>query len=188
LGYKKFLENQQFQFISSAVYHNDYGKIFSALNNPQYNLFNDAPFSFPKIYKKIYEQRPNDIFILTLRNNAEKWAKSVINFYELTGQNGFLKLPSYIETQFTDNSKRFLLDYLAPMIESWDIKHANNLQQSLIEVYENHREECINFFENKPNFFVVEIEKKSELKKLSDWLGVENHDLDFPWINKNPKL
>jgi hypothetical protein len=74
------------------------------------------------------------------------------------------------------------------MIESWDIKHANNLQQSLIEVYENHREECINFFENKPNFFVVEIEKKSELKKLSDWLGVENHDLDFPWINKNPKL
>ena len=188
LGFKKFSENQQFQFVSPAVYHNDYGKVFSALNNPQYNLFNDTPFSFPNIFKKIYEQRPNDIFILTLRSDAEKWARSVINFYELTVQNGLLKLPSYIETQFTDNSKRFLFDYLIPMTESWNIKHTNNLQQSLVEVYENHTQECLNFFENKSNFFVVEIEKKSELKKLTDWLGVENQDLDFPWINKNPNL
>jgi hypothetical protein len=74
------------------------------------------------------------------------------------------------------------------MTESWNIKHTNNLQQSLVEVYENHTQECLNFFENKSNFFVVEIEKKSELKKLTDWLGVENQDLDFPWINKNPNL
>ena len=151
-------------------------------------MFNDTPFSFPNILKKIYEQRPNDVFILTLRSDAEKWARSVINFYELTVQNGLLKLPSYIETQFTDNSKRFLFDYLIPMTESWNIKHTNNLQQSLVEVYENHTQECLNFFENKSNFFVVEIEKKSELKKLTDWLGVENQDLDFPWINKNPNL
>jgi hypothetical protein len=73
------------------------------------------------------------------------------------------------------------------MIDSWDIKHTDNLQQSLIEVYENHKEECFYFFKNKSNFFVVEIEKKGELKKLTDWLDIQNQDLDFPWINKNLK-
>ena len=185
LGYRKFSENQQFQFVSTAVYHNDFGKVFSVLNNPQYNLFNDTPFSLPNVFKKIYEQRPNDIFILTLRNDAEKWARSVINFYELNVEDGSLKLPSYIETKFTNNSQRFLLDYLTPMIDSWDVKDTNNLLQSLVEVYETHAKDCIAFFKNKPNFFIVEIEKKGELKKLTDWLNIENQDLDFPWINKN---
>jgi hypothetical protein len=188
LGYKKFSENQQFQFVSPAVYHNDYGKVFSVLNNPQYNLYNDMPFSLPKVFKKIYEQRPNDIFILTLRSDSEKWANSVLNFYKLNVQNSILKLPSYIETKFTDSSQRFLLDYLTPMVDSWDIENTSNLLESLIKVYDEHISDCQSFFKDKSNFSIVEIEKKGELKKLTDWLNINNQDLDFPWINKNPKL
>jgi hypothetical protein len=184
LGYKKFSENQQFQFISPAVYHNDYGKIFSALNNPQYNLFNDKPFSFPKIFKKIFSHRPNDIYVLTVRSSSEKWAESVMNFYNFKSFDN-LKNPShYVHTKFTDNSERFLLDLLIPMIESWNVKTSKDLKTSLVQVYEKHQNECLNFFQDKPNFYIVEIEKKGELKKFTDWLNIKNEELNFPWINK----
>jgi hypothetical protein len=184
LGYKKFSENQQFQFVSPAVYHNDYGKVFSVLNNPQYNLYNDMPFSLPKVFKKIYEQRPNDIFILTLRSDSEKWAESVMNFYNFKSFDN-LKNPShYVHTKFTDNSERFLLDLLVPMIESWNVKTSEDLKTSLVQVYEEHKNECLNFFQDKPNFYIVEIEKKGELKKFTDWLNIKNEELNFPWINK----
>jgi hypothetical protein len=179
LGYKKFSESQQFQFIGPEVYHGDLGKIYSVLNNPQYNLFNDIPFSFPNIYKKIYEQRPNDVFILTIRESPEKWVKSVLNFYK-----GLKTKKSFIETTFKNLDKRFLFDYLNPMYKSWGIESETELETKLLETYKKHYEDCLNFFEFKPNFFVVEIEKKGELKKLSDWLNLESSEEDFPWINK----
>lgn len=181
IGYKKFSENQQFQFLSPDVYHGDYGKLFSVLDNPQFNLFNDIPFSLPKVYEKIYEHRPNDIFILTLRESSDKWVKSVMNFYE-----GIFSKNSFIETTFTNSDKRFLIDYLTPMYDSWKLKNNSELEVQLKETYEKHYQECLKFFSNNPNFFVVEIEKKGELKKLLNWLNVDSEELDFPWVNKGP--
>ncbi len=181
IGYKKFSENQQFQFLSPDVYHGDYGKLFSVLDNPQFNLFNDIPFSLPKVYEKIYENRPNDIFILTVRESSDKWVKSVINFYE-----GIFLKNSFIETTFTNSDKRLLIDYLTPMFDSWKLKNNSELEVQLKETYEKHYQECLKFFSNNPNFFIVEIEKKGELKKFLNWLNVDSDKLDFPWVNKGP--
>ena len=181
IGYKKFSENQQLQFLSPDVYHGDYGKLFSVLDNPQFNLFNDIPFSLPKVYEKIYEHRPNDIFILTVRESSDKWVKSVMNFYE-----GIFSKNSFIETTFTNSDKRFLIDYLTPMYDSWKLKNNSELEVQLKETYEKHYQECLKFFSNNPNFFVVEIEKKGELKKLLNWLNVDSDELNFPWVNKGP--
>lgn len=179
IGYKLFPEDQQFQFVSPDVYHGDYGKLFSALDNPNFNLFNDIPFSSPKVYEKIYHHRPNDIFILTVRESSDKWVKSVIKFYK-----GILSKKSYIETTFTNSNKRFLIDYLTPMYDSWKLKNNFELEIQLKETYDKHYNECLKFFCNKPNFFVVEIEKKGELKKLLEWLNIDSDELDFPWVNK----
>lgn len=182
IGYKNFSESEQFQFIGPDVYHGDYGKLFSALDNPQYNLYNDIPFSLPKVYEKLYEHRPNDIFILTLRDNSEKWVKSVVNFYK-----GILtEKKSHIETNYKNLDKRILIDYLTPMYDSWGLDNSSELKVQLKETYEKHYQECLKFFSNNPNFFVVEIEKKGELKKLLNWLNVDSEELDFPWVNKGP--
>lgn len=181
IGYKNFSESEQFQFIGPDVYHGDYGKLFSALDNPQYNLYNDIPFSLPKVYEKLYEHRPNDIFILTLRDNSEKWVKSVVNFYK-----GILtEKKSFIETNYKNLDKRILIDYLTPMYDSWGLDNSSELKVQLKETYEKHYQECLKFFNNKPNFFVVEIEKKGELKKLLNWLNINSGELDFPWVNKS---
>jgi len=189
LGFVSFSENQQFQFVAPEVYHGDYGKLFSVVNNPVFNLFNDKPFSFPKIYEELYKVRPNDIYLLTVRESPEKWVKSVINFYESLSQEKFLEDSSFMTTRFTDESFRYLLNPLVTLFDSWGLEHGDNLEKKLFEVYRKHHDDCLTFFKNKPNNFkVVEIEKKGEFKRLTNWLGIENSIEDFPWENKNQRV
>lgn len=185
LGFKKFPEPYQFQYIQTETYHGDFGKLFSILENPKFNLFNDKPFSFPKIYEKIYMQRPNDIYVLTLRENAKVWAKSVMKFWDCLKNNDFRMDKSYINTRFSDDSSRYLINFLEPMFESWGLNSMENLEEKLIKIYDKHFEDCVSFFKDKKNFYVVEIEKEGELKKLATWLGIETTEQNFPWENKN---
>jgi hypothetical protein len=187
LGYVKFEEEKLFQFIQYDVYYGDYGKINSILNNPQFSLFQDKPFSYPKVYKKIYELRPNDLYVLTLRKDAQSWAKTCMRFWDCLQSSDFKNDKSFIHTIFSDNTERVLLNYLNPMFESWGLEILEDLEKKLIQIYENHKNECESFFEGKTNFISVEIEKKGEFKRLTDWLGIENSIEDFPWENKNHK-
>lgn len=186
LGYKRYKELNLFHFVTPDVYHGNFTTMFAALNNPQYNLFNDTPFSFPDLYKKIYSNRPNDIYILTIRSSVEKWIRSVMNYYEvirdpeLNNDNN-----SFLHTHFSDKSERLFLNFLLPLFDSWGIRNTDNLESNLKKVYETHYNDCVEFFKDKPNFRIVEIEKKGELKKITNWLGIKNEELDFPWENKN---
>jgi len=184
-GYKSFDKSILFHKVVPDIYHNDLSKLSSVLSNPNFNLFSDMPFSFPEIYKKCYQLRPNDIYVLTLRRSSSKWADSVINFYEML-QNKELRIEtSFIDTLLLDGTTQSFVGYLHPLFSSWGITNLENLKQQLINVYEKHAQDCIEFFKGKNNFFVVEIEKQGELKKLTDWLGLKNTTEDFPWENKN---
>ena len=185
LGYVNFPENELFQFVQSDLYYDDYGKLFSVLNNPQFNLFNDKPFAFPNVYKKIYEERPNDIFLLTLRKDVDRCVKTCLRFWECLKSSDFRMDKSFIHTYFADGSQRYLVNYLTPMFEFWGLESLDNLEEKLTKIYEDHRTDCLNFFKGKSNFYVVNIEKEGEFKKFTNWLGIENSIEDFPWENKN---
>lgn len=178
LGYNLFPETQIFHSVIPDVYHGNLGSMTSVLNNPQYNLYNDIPFSLPKMYEKLYQIRPNDIYVLTVRSNVDKWVRSVISFYR------FDSYDSTIKTIFSDESQEHFIGYLTPLFDSLDFKDSKNLEQTLAEVYIKHNNDCIEFFKDKPNFRVVEIEKQGELKKFTNWLNIPNDIRDFPWENK----
>lgn len=184
LGYNMFPETDLFHFVVPDVYHGDFGSIQSALNNPQYNLYNDVPFSLPKMYENLYQMRPDDIYVLTVRSTVDKWVQSVINFYQSITVYQFNDDNSYINSIFSDESGLHFIGYLKPLFESWNIKNSKNLEQTLAEVYIKHNNDCIEFFKDKPNFRVVEIEKKGELKRFTNWLNIPNNVEDFPWENK----
>jgi hypothetical protein len=187
LGYRSFPENQLFHYVQNDVYFGDYGKLFSVIENPQFNFFNDIPFSFPKVYEKIYERRPNDIFVLTLRRDAKAWAKTCMRFWDCLVSENFKNDRSFIHTYYADNSEKYLINHATPMFEFWGLENVDNLEEKLINIYEQHTKDCLEFFKDKKNFIMVDIEKKGEYKRLTDWLGVENEELDFPWENKNQK-
>lgn len=188
LGYVKINEEHLFNFVQSDVYFDDYGKVKSILDNPQINLFQDKPFSFPNVYKKIYELRPQDLYVLTLRKDSKSWAKTCLKFWDCLQSENFRVDKSFIRTIWSDESERQLINFLEPMFESWGLTSLENLEEQLIQIYEKHKEDCETFFQNKKNFITVNIEKKGELKKLTDWLGLQNKQEDFPWENKNKKL
>jgi hypothetical protein len=187
LGYKSFPENELFQYVQNDVYFGDYGKLFSLIENPQYNFFNDVPFSFPDVYKKIYEKRPYDIFVLTLRRDAKSWAKTCMRFWECLVNDDFKKDKSFIRTYYPNNTEKYLINHVTPVFESWGLNSIDNLEEKLIKIYEDHKNDCLKFFKDKKNFIIVDIEEKGGYKRFTDWLGVENNEQDFPWENKNQK-
>jgi len=172
--------------IISDVYHGDYSSMYSALQNPRFDAYQDVPYSLPKVYKKIYKIRPDDLYVLTVRDNVDIWIESVINFHgkiikskNINGNNDiFQYIHGFQQTNYSN--------FDVPLFKLWGLKHFENLEKKLKEVYHKHNESVINFFEKKysKNFIVIDVSKKGELKKLTDWIGIDNQKTDFSWENK----
>ena len=185
LGYNMFGEGTQLFYLSSNVYHNDWFPTLSVLNNPRYNLFNDNPFSFPNAVQKIYPYRPDDIYVLTIRKNPETWFNSCYNFYPNLKSKLSVKDSSVIDYRWSNDDQKTLVNHLYPMFDSWDLHDLKNLKERLIDVYEKHIEDTVNFFKGKiANFEIVDVSEKGSLGKFSKWIGIESEEKDFPWENR----
>lgn len=188
LGYRLSPEGLNFMTCAQDVLFDDLNSTFSILENERYNLYEDMPYSFPLLYEKIYERRPEDVFVLTVRNDVETWIKSVINFYPLL-QNKTEKEwedKSYMRYVWSNEKDDILLNNQFPLFDAWGIKDTTNLESKLREIYNTHNRSAIEFFSRKKsNFIVIDVSKKNELKRLSNWLGIETNQNDFDWVNKN---
>lgn len=190
VGLKLAKEDLVFNKCVQDVYHGDLNSTFSILENERFNLYDDMPFSFPKMYEKIYARRPDDVYVLTIRNNVETWVKSVINCYPIL-QNGTKSQwsdKSYFHLKLPSEDYRFLINIETPLFDSWNIVDNFDLEKKLTNLYNNHYENTVKFFsENKSNFMIVDVSKKGELKRFCDWLGIKTDCEDFDWINKTSK-
>lgn len=191
LGYDLSDEGLNFMTCVQDVLHNDLNSTYSLLENERFNLYDDMPYSFPLVYEKLYERRPNDVYVLTVRKDVETWVKSVIKFYPLLQNKSeeFWQDKSYMHYQWSNEKDDILLNNQSPLFHAWGIKETSNLESKLREIYLNHNQKAIEFFsKNKSNFIVIDVSKKNELKRLCNWLGVETKQNDFDWVNKNPNL
>jgi len=190
LGYSMCPENISHQFAFPDVYHNDYHTTMSLLNNPRFNFYEDLPFSLPNVYREIYKNRTEDLYVLTIRNSVDEFVESAIKFY-----NNYLihqdtkkfshKQYYHHNYYYVDNINLCGLYY--GFFELWGINNTQNIEQKLKDVYNKHNDDVIGFFDKKTNsnFMVINVSKKGELKKLTNWLGVENDKQDFSWENKS---
>lgn len=172
-----------------SYHHGNIFPILSILQNPKYRAFGDMPFSFPSFYKHIYEHRPNDIYVLTIRESTEKWVKSFKQYHEWLLKNANEKsINNHPSTLSVENvvSKTHLKNFISPLFDEYGLFENKPEDSYLSEIYENYNNEVIEFFRNKPNsnFMVLDVSKPGELKKFSDWLGISNSEMDFPWENK----
>jgi len=185
LGYEF---NPKFECISKImadVYHNDYNSLNSILDNARFDAYTDLPFSLPKVYEKIFEYRPNDVFILTLRNNSEEWANSVIKYF-----GWLMKETPYKNSEILNKHSGPIIErysnFIVPMFQAWELTSFKNIENKLKDVYDRHVEDATNFFnkKNNKNFKTVTISKEGELKKLTNWLNIKNTKDSFSWVNK----
>jgi hypothetical protein len=166
------------------------GNIIDLIEKTNVDFFQDIPFSCPKISERIINIFPQCRYILTKRESADTWVNSVINFWSKYFNSGELKLNMVTVNEHSLNIGNIKIPtYLLNMFETWDIESYNgDLYEKLSQVYENHNLSVKNtLITNNCDWIEIDVSKKGELKKLTEWLGIENEEEDFLWINKTKR-
>lgn len=182
------IDNLDFNLLS---FHNkSIGYTIDLIEKTDADFFQDIPFSCPSISERIINIFPQAKYILTVRENSDKWVKSVKNFWKNYFVNEEFKYNMIIGYHNDLYGNKFNNPtYLFNMFETWDIhQYEGDIDEKLTKVYENHINSVRNtLINNNCDWIEIDVSKKGELKKLTEWLNIENNEEDFLWINKTKK-
>jgi hypothetical protein len=162
-------------------YNRDFDKIIKHCDTAE--VFQDVPFSLPHTYILIEQHYKNAKFILTVRDSAEQWYDSLINFHAKIWGDG--KNPPTVEQLKNGSSlyPEFAYELLVRMFntESDDIYN----KEKLLMYYQNHINSVKHYFKNMPDkLIVLNVSCKEDYKKLCIFLGKPNLRDEFPWMNR----
>ncbi|RFN60035.1 sulfotransferase [Marixanthomonas ophiurae] len=145
--------------------------------------FQDIPFSLPYTYVVLHHHFKNAKFILTERESAEQWYHSLVKFHSKLWSDGThaptaqeLKNAKYRYKGYPYEAHKYL--YSTPDDDLYN-------QETLIAFYTEHNKAVKNYFKDIPNSLLcINVSKKEDYKRLSDFLNVSSNQTDFPWENK----
>ncbi len=119
----------------------------------------DMPW--PLFYKELYAVYPDAKYILTIRD-TNKWIRSVVTYF------ASIRIPLHQKI--------------------YDVPCAEGHEDRYIERYEKSNRDIIAFFENKPNFLIMEMGKNFNYQTLGAFLSLEDLPKeDFPHARNNKK-
>ena len=176
-----------FDFNLLSFHNKSIGYTIDLIEKTDTDFFQDIPFSCPSISERIINIFPQAKYILTIRESSDKWVKSVKNFWKNYFVNEEFKYNMIIGYHNDLYGNKFNNPtYLFNMFETWDInQYEGDIDEKLTKVYENHinsvRKTLIS---NNCDWIEIDVSKKGELKKLTEWLNIENEEEDFLWKNK----
>jgi hypothetical protein len=190
-GLKPFNEVFGHQYLLADIEHRNIHSTLSLLEYPRYDFYEDMPFSLLNVYKNLYIHRPQDYYVLTLRDTTEQWVESAYRYYvnsldtiNLNKDNKPYDI--FYHGRGIPNRTR---NYLTAQMRNWGINSNVNLKENLKDVYNRHVDDVFDYFDNKidSNFISINVSKENELKKLSNFVGFETKENNFVWSNKSKK-
>jgi len=184
-GYKFFEVIPAIQSICPDIYHGDYNSLYSILENERFDAYKDLPFSLPDVYKKVHERRPNDIYILTVRENEDKWVKSFMRYFSLhlsNSKDSTHNTSTIHHYTICNTFEKTLINWMAPLLSKMKIYNTENLEEKLIKIYRDYNASVIDYFKDNKNFMVIDVSKNGEHKKLMNWLNIETKKNNFDHI------
>ncbi|MTT52803.1 hypothetical protein F1529_09940 [Alcanivorax sp. VBW004] len=145
-------------------------------------VFQDVPFSYPELYKRLDQAYPGSKFILTVRDNPEQWYRSITRFHaKKFGKDGRiptvedLKAAQYVRPGFMYNVIR---------VHGTTDEDPYN-KDVMIAHYERYNREVMEYFKDRPSdLLVINIAEQGAYQKFVEFLGVDSPYDDFPWENK----
>lgn len=144
--------------------------------------FQDTPFSWPGTFQVMAENFPDSKFILTVRDSADIWYNSLINFHAKMFGNG--KKPTKADLQnATYVHKGWLWEMNRLMYQTPidDIYHEATLKQH----YLDYNASVIKYFEDKPErLLVVNLKEAGAIEKICSFLNSPQTISEVPWKNK----
>lgn len=145
--------------------------------------FQDTPFSLPYTYIVMHQTYPNAQFILTVRNSAEEWYRSIVQYHsKLWGSNDGnpptkqqLKEANYIYKGRAYEANRMIFQ-----TPENDLYH----QPTMIQYYDSHLNSVRHYFKDSAKFIEINVSKSDDYLRLCRFLNKEPKGNDFPWLNK----
>lgn len=146
------------------------------------DVFQDVPFSFQNTYKYLDEAYPNSKFILSVRNTAEEWYDSLVYFHLYRHNRGTIPTAEQLQTN--------------PYIyRGWMWEVMNGVygttekdpydKQTLINYYNKHNEDTIEYFKHRPNDFIkINLADFNSYNTFKKFMGIENEFKSFPHSNQ----
>lgn len=158
----------------------DYKKIIDYCKSAE--VFQDVPFSLPETYKHLDAAYPGSKFILTLRDDAEQWYRSMTRFHaKKFGRDGNvptiedLKNATYVRKGFM---------YITVQVHGTPDNDPYN-KEIMIKHYHDHNNHVISYFSDRPDdLLVLNLSEPDAYLRFTSFIGVESDQEDFPWENK----
>ena len=190
-GLKRSNQTRDSQYLTNDVLKGNIYSTISILEHPNYEVYQDMPFSMINTYKTLYEYRPQDYYVLTIRDNVEQWVDSAYNFFSEIWEHRKEEYdPKELSMFYNSINKEIIVrNHRISLLQNWGIDSKLNIKNKLTYVYNKHIDDVTNFFESKisSNFIIVNVSKENELKNLSKYIGFESVENDFVWVNKRKK-
>ena len=148
------------------------------------DAFQDIPFSLDYTYQAVDHSFPRSKFILSVRNSAEEWYQSAINFYTNAVGAGRLPTAEYLK-QFNYRSRPGWLwrtEQLVLGIDEttlWD-------KSRHISFYIEHNRNVMGYFQHRPHdLLVLNLGDPSAMLKLCNFLDVPYTGQLMPHLNRS---
>jgi hypothetical protein len=140
-----------------------YEELFDLVD--KFDAFEDRPWNHTDFYKILDNKFSNSKFILTIRD-TDSWINSVKRWGNRIGEINpeFYKIVS--QTCYGVDS------YLSE-------------ESVVIAKYNERNFEIINYFKNRGNLLIIDVEKGDGWQKICQFLECEVPNVPFPYLNKN---
>jgi hypothetical protein len=145
-------------------------------------VFQDVPFSCPETYKQMDCAYPGSKFILTVRDDADQWYRSITRFHaKKFGLDG--RVPTYEDLKSADYVRP---GYALNGMRVHGTSREDPYNEAILKAhYNTYNEEIIEYFKGRErDLLVINVSEEGAYRKFIDFLGVESSASDFPWENK----
>lgn len=145
-------------------------------------VFQDVPFSYPETYKHLDKAYPGSKFILSVRDDAEQWYRSLTRFHaKRFGKNGELPTAQQLKESTYIQPGRM---YSLLRINGTSDEDPYN-KETLIANYERYNRDVIEYFKDRPDdLLIINVSKPGDYQRFVEFIGANSTSTDFPWENR----
>lgn len=162
-------------------YRRDFSRIAQLVETA--DAFQDTPFSLPETYAAMDTSFPGSKFILTVRDDADQWYRSLTEFHKKIVTGG-KSLPTAQELKnFTYRYPGYLWE-AAQM--NYGVTEATLYDKDLYtRHYLNHNAAVVRHFQDRPaDLLVLNVSEANAMRSLCEFLSIEWTGQTMPHSNK----
>ena len=182
-GYKCGIQ-QEGELLINAYAEERWNEIISFCNSAEF--FQDLPFSAPKTAGVLLENFPDAKYILTIRESADLWYRSITEFHKIKfGKNG--NIPTKEDLMHAEyRYKGFAWDANRALYDSPE--NDPYKKENLVEAYDKHIANVKEIFSGMQNLLIIDISKADAIESLNEFLDIKSSIKTMPWLNKTSEI